>query len=72
MKKLLPDELNSVINLTSKLMEKEKTYRYGQAFFSALEDLYPEVANSIRGTDNDPYYIDYRMNDCIKHISIVG
>lgn len=30
--------------------------RIGQAYFNMLEDVNPELANGLRGTDLDPFY----------------
>jgi hypothetical protein len=32
--------------------------RIGQAFFNILHINYPEIANSIRGTEYDPFHFD--------------
>jgi len=32
--------------------------RYGQALFNVLYEIYPELADDIRSTNNDPYYSD--------------
>lgn len=37
-------------------------WRLGQAYFNALFLIYPEVAELVRGTEADPFYVD-RMND---------
>lgn len=36
-------------------------YRVGQAYFSTLADLHPELANKFRGTSNDPFYDDRKI-----------
>lgn len=38
------------------------TYRLGQAYFNALCEIYPEVAELVRGTMADPFYAD-RVHD---------
>lgn len=35
---------------------QDKDYRLGQAYFNALYEIYPEVADLIRGTPADPFY----------------
>lgn len=35
-------------------------WRYGQALFNGLQDLYPQRANEIRGTDADPFHENNR------------
>lgn len=36
--------------------------RVGQAYFNALHQHFPQVADAIRGTDNDPFYRDDRLH----------
>lgn len=48
---------------------KNKDWRKGQAFFNALHTLFPDVADEIRATDKDPYYVDERLEACIKFIT---
>ena len=31
--------------------------RYGQAMFNHLETIRPDLANAVRGTDSDPFYV---------------
>jgi hypothetical protein len=38
-----------------------KTQRRGQAYFNALYDIAPEIANRIRGTEFDPFHDDSRI-----------
>lgn len=46
----------------TKLMKKHN-WRYGQAIFNLLCDVRPDVAESIRGTDLDPFYINGEKDD---------
>ena len=42
-----------------KYYEEHKDHmRYGQAVFNALDTVRPELGDIIRGTENDPYYVD--------------
>lgn len=50
------------------LMRDFPKLRLGQAHFNKLCEFYPELANEIRGTKNDPYYFDSRIADFIKYI----
>ena len=36
-------------------------WRTGQAYFNALSELYPEIAELIRATDYDPFYDDKKL-----------
>lgn len=33
-------------------------WRLGQALFNHLDDVRPDLADAIRGTDNDPFYAE--------------
>jgi len=68
MRKLTKDEINDVLKLSNEMQKKHKDYRKGQAFFNSLHRLYPDVANKIRGTDKDPFYIDEKVNECIAFV----
>lgn len=47
--------------------------RYGQALFNTLYKMMPELADSVRGTSNDPFYAsnenDKRIINFFKAIS---
>lgn len=38
--------------------------RWGQFLFNALHDYDPSLANEIRGTENDPFYVDHVYEFC--------
>lgn len=38
-------------------------YRLGQAYFNALYEIYPEVAELVRGTLDDPFYTGKQIGD---------
>jgi len=46
--------------------EKPRNWRYGQFLFNTLYDMYPEVANEIRGTDKDPFYADKATDERVQ------
>lgn len=66
---LTKDEVIQVEIKCGDMMQKNKSWRYGQAFFNALHTLFPDQANEIRGTQYDPFYIDSRVEQCIKFIT---
>lgn len=41
----------------------DPTYRLGQAYFNALYEIYPEVADLIVGTLDDPFYNGRSLED---------
>ena len=48
---------------------RDKFLRKGQWLFNELYKMYPNFANSIRGTEFDPFYDDNRINKFINYIS---
>jgi hypothetical protein len=49
--------MHKFFNEAGDLAEKN-LWRYGQALFNHLLDVRPELAEEIRGTDKDPFYIE--------------
>jgi hypothetical protein len=47
--------------MVSRNLILNKTWRAGQGLFNTLEQFNPEIANEIRGTDLDPFYINDRI-----------
>jgi|GEM_PF-3935375 hypothetical protein len=37
-------------------LNRHRNWRYGQALFNVLFDMYPNSANKVRGTNADPFY----------------
>lgn len=66
MKTITKEELEKVFILQNDFLLKKQ--RKGQAFFNALEELYPDIANGIRGTEFDPFYREEKINICINKI----
>lgn len=46
---------------TSEYRKSKGELRYGQCLFNATSIFAPEVANVIRGTDNDPFHQDVKI-----------
>jgi len=46
----------------------QKPWRLGQALFNALQELAPMVANSVRGTDLDPFYDDKKCENFLTYL----
>ena len=42
--------------------------REGQAFFNVLYDVAPQVADKLRGTENDPFYVSSRVDRAINTV----
>lgn len=41
------------------VLARANKWRYGQAMFNHLAAVRPDLANAIRGTDKDPFYVVY-------------
>lgn len=65
---LTQEQLYNVEQLQLKMLEQYPEWRKGQAYFNAIHDLYPDIANSIRGTELDCFYNDKNIKK-IKEIS---
>lgn len=51
-----------LIRRSEKLICYFPEYRRGQALFNACLELYPDIANQLRGTDCDPFHNDKRID----------
>ena len=69
MQKLNYFEVDDVLRLTNDLMRKYPDYRYGQAFYNALHELFPNVALYVNGTEYDTFNNDMKVVSCIEYIS---
>lgn len=72
MKKLTHTEFQELVKQS--MDQTTIHYRLGQAMFNNLHESYNELANSIRGTDADPFYICKQENDlafCLFYDAIV-
>ena len=45
------------------------SWRKGQAYFNYLYQLHPDVADEIRGTEYDPFYLNSRIEKFLNKIS---
>ena len=62
------EEIKEVLTLQNEMLSTYKDWRSGQALFNALYSLYPNVADKIRGSDYDPFYIDGRRDSCLTKL----
>ena len=61
-------QLKKVIKLQREYLKEYPNWREGQTFFNALYDLYPEVANKIRGTELDPFHNNHAIPRLLNHL----
>ena len=67
--KLNIEQISTVLEEARRIRIKCADIRYGQSFFNALYTLFPEVGDSVRATENDPFYSDIVLIKCIYFIS---
>lgn len=48
--------------------ERSKHQRLGQWAFNLLQEIHPEIAEKIRGTDSDPFYVDAKVPDFLRRL----
>jgi hypothetical protein len=61
-------ELADVVELAAKLEREYPVWRRGQSAFNALALLAQPLADSIRGTDLDPFHKDDRLDAFWTHV----
>lgn len=66
--KLTYDELKELLENVAKEVTTHPWIRSGQALFNILVSTHPEF-EYIRGSKQDPFYVDYRILECIKEIA---
>lgn len=50
----------------------QSVLRYGQAWFNALHDVRPDLADQIRGTDVDPFFDNSKVKFAQAHVGWVA
>jgi hypothetical protein len=48
----------------------DPTWRLGQTYFNILARVRPELAESVRGTMNDPFYLDDRIPAFLSYLAM--
>lgn len=59
---------NNLENLIKLVEKRPKEWRQGQAFFNYLEAHRPDLANKVRGTERDPFYLNDNVPKFIKFL----
>lgn len=60
-KRMLNRDYLTLCKRADALQKENKALRRGQALFNALYEQAPDLANTIRGTDLDPFYDDKKI-----------
>ena len=58
-----------VLENYSSLRVANRAWRKGQTLFNALYEIYPELADEMRGTQFDPFYDDSRFHIALSWIA---
>lgn len=64
--------LGDYTNLLRTMVDRQATelfWRKGQTLFNVLYEMYPDLANEIRGTPLDPFYEDRKIKDFMNFIA---
>ena len=67
--KLKKEQVDIIYNEAKQIVKDYSCLRLGQAFYNTLYEEYPEVADSIVGTDLDPFYDNNKLDKCIAAIT---
>lgn len=66
------DKLNYAYKLAQEFADKYKEWRWGQCIFNAYCAVFPEITNTIRGTDDDCFYNDKNVSAFLSHFELEG
>lgn len=65
------DKNNYAYKLAQHYAETHKDWRWGQCIFNAYLTVFPEITNTIRGTDDDCFYNDKLVPAFLSHFKSV-
>lgn len=51
-----------------KRFNAESDWRLGQSFFNVLREVRPDLAERVRGTKVDPFYVDDKVTDFLNFV----
>lgn len=68
MKKLSAEQVEDFFFELPHYKSNRPEQRNGQAMFNLLNTIAPDVAESVRGTENDPFYGDEKIGDFLLAI----
>ena len=72
--KLAAQQLRELHKAAALMQHNNPEYGVGQCYFNALEEINPEVANALRGTEADTFYAsslkDKRMENFLKFLTL--
>ena len=65
------DELDKFYKKAAAMFNRCKFCRRGQIYFNVAYDFWPEEVNKIRGTDDDCFYDDSKINAFLSHFNVI-
>jgi hypothetical protein len=66
MNKMDNESFAQFLKLVADEYKKYPNLRFGQTLYNVLHDIRPELAESIIGTENDPFYTDSQISGFIS------
>jgi len=69
MNKLTAEQFQQLTDKVADTVDKHSFLRLGQTWFNELYNINPELANEIRATELDPFYVDVNLPAFKKRIS---
>lgn len=62
------EEINAISKFASELYVRQSSLRLGQSVWNVFEEMHPDKANLIRGTEFDPFYDDNKLDSFYKKL----
>ena len=69
-KKVSEDEYNELFRRVGVALQRFPNLRYGQIVFNEAHSMWPDFANELRGTDDDCFYRDDKVELFLSHLQI--
>lgn len=64
-------DMNEYLNLCVLTRAANPSWRKGQTYFNVLSNVRPDIAESIRGTDLDPFHDDSKIGEFLTYVAKV-
>lgn len=67
--KLTEEQIEELLDHATDMLIENKSWRWGQSLFNALHKSHPKIADSIRGTEYDPFYLSDRSQSMLDYLT---
>ena len=64
------DQANAAYRKAQELAYTDKDWRWGQGVFNAFYAFFPDECNKLRGTDDDCFYRNDRVEKFLSHFQV--